>query len=152
MCMPSTLPYRFDSAVDRRLGYRAVSMLTVPMRSTSSAVVGVLQLINCKLDAEAVFTPESAAVCVQRTQLLEGQDRLLEAIIALLAGAIDAKSPYTGGHCEWVPELALLLAEAAEARSEGPWPGSVSAAPRPGASSASVPGCMTAARSPPPSR
>jgi len=116
MCMPSTLPYRFDSAVDRRLGYRAVSMLTVPMRSTSSAVVGVLQLINCKLDAEAVFTPESAAVCVQRTQLLD-------AIIALLAGAIDAMSPYTGGHCERLLELALLLAEAAETHSEGPLAG-----------------------------
>jgi len=64
-----------------------------------------------------------AAVCVQRTQLLEGQDRLLDAIIALLAGAIDAKSPYTGGHCERVPELALLLAEAAEAHSEGPLAG-----------------------------
>ncbi|MFM8259794.1 MAG: HD-GYP domain-containing protein, partial [Vulcanococcus sp.] len=61
-----------------------------------------------------------AAVCVQRTQLLEGQDRLIEAIIALLAGAIDAKSPYTGGHCERVPELAMLLAQAAEACQEGP--------------------------------
>lgn len=136
------LPYRFDSAVDRQLGYRAVSMLTVPMRSTSGAVVGVLQLINRKLDPEAVLTRETAAaltvpfdqasqgliealaslaaVCVERTQLLEGQDRLLEAIIAMLAGAIDAKSPYTGGHCERVPELALLLAEAAEAQAEGP--------------------------------
>jgi HD-GYP domain-containing protein (c-di-GMP phosphodiesterase class II) len=139
------LPYRFDSAVDRQLGYRAVSMLTVPMRSTSGAVVGVLQLINRKLDAEAVLTPDTAvaltapfdqrsqgliealaalaAVCVERTQLLEGQERLLDAIIALLAGAIDAKSPYTGGHCERVPELALLLAEAAEAHSEGPLAG-----------------------------
>lgn len=136
------LPYRFDSAVDRQLGYRAVSMLAVPMRSTSGEVVGVLQLINRKLDPEAVLTRETAAaltvpfdqasqgliealaslaaVCVERTQLLEGQDRLLEAIIALLAGAIDAKSPYTGGHCERVPELALLLAEAAEAQAEGP--------------------------------
>lgn len=136
------LPYRFDSAVDRQLGYRAVSMLAVPMRSTSGEVVGVLQLINRKLDPEAVLTRETAAaltapfgqasqgliealaslaaVCVERTQLLEGQDRLLEAIIALLAGAIDAKSPYTGGHCERVPELALLLAEAAEAQTEGP--------------------------------
>jgi len=136
------LPYRFDSAVDRRLGYRAVSMLTVPMRSAGGQVVGVLQLINRKRDPAVVLTAETAeaqtvpfdpfsqgliealaalaAVCVERTRLLEGQDRLLEAIITLLAGAIDAKSPYTGGHCERVPELALLLAEAAEAQTEGP--------------------------------
>ncbi len=48
---------------------------------------------------------------------------MLDAIIALLAGATDAKSPYTGGHCARVPELALLLAEAAEAHSEGPLAG-----------------------------
>jgi hypothetical protein len=33
----------------------------------------------------------------------------------LLAGAIDAKSPYTGGHCQRVPALTLMLAQAAEA-------------------------------------
>lgn len=138
----SSRPFSFDSAVDRKLNYRAVSMLTVPMRSTEGEVVGVLQLINRKNDPGALITPETAqgltrpfdafdqsliealaslaAVCVERTQLLEGQDRLIDAIIALLAGAIDAKSPYTGGHCARVPELAVMLAEAAEASGEGP--------------------------------
>ena len=41
-------------------------------------------------------------------------------MITLLAGAIDAKSPYTGGHCERVPELAMMLARAAEETAEGP--------------------------------
>ncbi|MFM7549725.1 MAG: HD-GYP domain-containing protein [Cyanobacteriota bacterium] len=136
------LPYRFDSAVDRQLGYRAVSMLTVPMRSASGEIVGVLQLINRKHEPTAVITPETAqrlarpfdgfdqaliealtslaAVCVERTRLAAGQEQLLDAIINLLAGAIDAKSPYTGGHCARVPELAVLLAQAAEAAREGP--------------------------------
>jgi HD-GYP domain-containing protein (c-di-GMP phosphodiesterase class II) len=35
---------------------------------------------------------------------------LLDAFIKLLAGAIDAKSPYTGGHCQRVPALALMIA------------------------------------------
>jgi len=135
-------PFRFDSAVDRQLDYRAVSMLMVPMRSTDGEVVGVLQLINRKHDPGALITPETAlsltrpfdgfdqnliealaslaAVCVERTQLLESQDKLIDAIITLLAGAIDAKSPYTGGHCARVPELAVMLAKAAEASSEGP--------------------------------
>ena len=136
------LPYQFDSSVDRQLGYRAVSMLTVPLRLASGEVVGVLQLINRKRDASAVITPETAvgvtkpfdafdqqlieslsslaAVSVERTRLVDAQDQLIDAIISLLAGAIDAKSPYTGGHCERVPKLAVMLAEAAEAVSEGP--------------------------------
>lgn len=136
------LPYRFDRSVDQRLGYRAVSMLTLPLRSVSGEIVGVMQLINRKHDARARITPEratelvrpydsndqrlivalasQAAVCVERTQLFESQERLIDAIIAILAGAIDAKSSYTGGHCNRVPELGIMLAEAAAATTSGP--------------------------------
>ncbi|MEP5322875.1 MAG: transporter substrate-binding domain-containing protein, partial [Marinobacter alexandrii] len=41
------------------------------------------------------------------------QRDLMDAFIRLIAQAIDDKSPYTGGHCERVPELALMLADAA---------------------------------------
>ncbi len=54
-----------------------------------------------------------AALCIDSQRLLEQQKKLLEAFIQLLAGAIDAKSPYTGGHCQRVPELTLMLARAA---------------------------------------
>ena len=37
-----------------------------------------------------------------------------------IAGAIDAKSPYTGGHCQRVPELTLMLARSACEATEGP--------------------------------
>lgn len=43
------------------------------------------------------------------------QRELMEAFIKLIAEAIDQKSPYTGGHCERVPELALMLVDAAVA-------------------------------------
>jgi HD-GYP domain-containing protein (c-di-GMP phosphodiesterase class II) len=136
------LPYRFDRSVDQRLGYRAVSMLTLPLRSTGGEIVGVMQLINRKHAAAARITPANAselvrpfdtndqrliealasqaAVCVERTQLLESQEHLIDAIITILAGAIDAKSPYTGGHCKRVPELAQMLAMAAAATTSGP--------------------------------
>ena len=39
------LHYSFDRGIDQKLDYRAVSMLTVPMRSTNGEIVGVLQLI-----------------------------------------------------------------------------------------------------------
>jgi hypothetical protein len=38
-----------------------------------------------------------------------------------VAGAIDAKSPYTGGHCQRVPELTKMLAEAACEAKQGPF-------------------------------
>jgi HD superfamily phosphodiesterase len=44
---------------------------------------------------------------------------LFEAFIQLIAGAIDAKSPYTGGHCARVPELTKMLARAACAETSG---------------------------------
>lgn len=63
----------------------------------------------------------TAAVALTTQQLLEEQRNLLEAFIQLIAGAIDAKSPYTGGHCQRVPELTKMLAEAACEAKEGPF-------------------------------
>ncbi|MGB1140016.1 MAG: HD domain-containing phosphohydrolase, partial [Halioglobus sp.] len=39
------------------------------------------------------------------------QRELMDSIIKLIAEAIDDKSSYTGGHCERVPELAMMLAK-----------------------------------------
>jgi HD-GYP domain-containing protein (c-di-GMP phosphodiesterase class II) len=61
----------------------------------------------------------SAALCIESQRLLARQKQLLDAFIQLIAGAIDAKSPYTGGHCQRVPELTLMLARAA-ADSDAP--------------------------------
>ncbi|HHQ4553335.1 TPA: GAF domain-containing protein, partial [Aeromonas veronii] len=63
----------------------------------------------------------TAAVALTTQRLLEEQRNLLEAFIQLIAGAIDAKSPYTGGHCQRVPELTKMLAEAACEAREGPF-------------------------------
>ncbi|EZP30804.1 HD domain-containing phosphohydrolase [Pseudomonas sp. RIT288] len=57
----------------------------------------------------------AAAVSIESQRLQAKQKQLLDAFIQLLAGAIDAKSPYTGGHCQRVPELTLMLAQAAAA-------------------------------------
>ncbi|MGI9322975.1 MAG: HD-GYP domain-containing protein, partial [Pseudomonadales bacterium] len=62
-----------------------------------------------------------AAVALDNALLLEAQDNLLDSFIALIARAIDAKSPYTGGHCERVPVLAKMLAGAACEADAGPF-------------------------------
>ncbi len=118
---------------DADTGYRSVSMLVVPLAPRDNVVIGVLQFINA-LDPETgevtTFKPEmlrfisalaaQAAVTLDNFQLIEAQKELMDALIKLIAGAIDAKSPYTGGHCERVPALAIMLAEAACRVSSGP--------------------------------
>jgi len=52
--------------------------------------------------------------------LLEQQRKLFDDLTKLIAGAIDAKSPYTGGHCARVPVVAQMLAEAACQTEQGP--------------------------------
>ncbi|NQZ53701.1 MAG: transporter substrate-binding domain-containing protein [Piscirickettsiaceae bacterium] len=47
------------------------------------------------------------------------QEELLDAMIKLIAEAIDEKSPYTGGHCKRVPVIAFLLLDAASRSKEG---------------------------------
>jgi HD-GYP domain-containing protein (c-di-GMP phosphodiesterase class II) len=119
-------------AFDEKTGYRSKSFLSVPMRNHEDEVIGVLQLINAKNNAGEVieFSDEQqefveslasqAAIAMTNRRLLEEQRNLFEAFIELIAGAIDDKSPYTGNHCRRVPELTLMLADAAAAATEGP--------------------------------
>ncbi|MDH3413293.1 MAG: GAF domain-containing protein [Gammaproteobacteria bacterium] len=117
---------------DKKTGYRSKSFLSVPMRSHDDEVIGVLQLINANNDSGEVveFSIEhqefveslasQAAIAMTNKRLLDEQRKLFEAFIELIAGAIDDKSPYTGNHCRRVPELTLMLADAAAATTEGP--------------------------------
>ncbi|HZG18511.1 MAG TPA: HD domain-containing phosphohydrolase [Herbaspirillum sp.] len=59
------------------------------------------------------------AVAIETRQLIASQKALLESLIRLMADAIDAKSPYTGGHCERVPHLAIMLVESLAQEREG---------------------------------
>ncbi|WP_244160631.1 HD domain-containing phosphohydrolase [Phytopseudomonas punonensis] len=128
---------RFDlsgtRAFDSESGFHTVSMLTVPLAPRGGEVIGVLQFMNA-LDVETgeviAFSPQvmsfiaalasQAAVALENHNLMDSQRALIDGMIEILAGAIDAKSPYTGAHCERVPELAMMLAEAASNVSEGP--------------------------------
>jgi HD-GYP domain-containing protein (c-di-GMP phosphodiesterase class II) len=53
--------------------------------------------------------------------LIEQQRKLFDDFTKLIAGAIDAKSPYTGNHCARVPKVAKLLAVAADKSTEKPF-------------------------------
>ena len=51
----------------------------------------------------------------------KSQEELLDAIVKLIAEAIDAKSPYTGGHCKRVPKIAQMLLQEASTSTEKPF-------------------------------
>lgn len=63
----------------------------------------------------------SLSISVEAQHLLQEQKNLLDSFIKLIAGAIDAKSAYTGGHCQRVPVITEMLAKVAVEMKEGPF-------------------------------
>ncbi len=121
---------------DEKTGYRSKSFLTVPMRNHENTIIGVLQLINAlepetrqvlpfsRADQRLVESLASqAAIALTNQQLIHQLEKLFESLIGLINVAIDEKSPYTGGHCERVPVLTMMLAEAANITTTGPLAG-----------------------------
>ncbi|MDP5214075.1 transporter substrate-binding domain-containing protein [Pseudoalteromonas tunicata] len=62
-----------------------------------------------------------AAMVLSIQQHEQNQKDLMDSFIELIAQAIDDKSPYTAGHCERVPELGMMLAQAAAQSSAAPF-------------------------------
>jgi hypothetical protein len=121
---------------DAKTGYRSESFLTVPMKNHEDEVIGVLQLINAKDRHNGATVPFSeadqrlaeslasqAAVALTNRQLINQLEGLFESFISLLNAAIDDKAPYTGGHCQRVPMLTMMLAEAVNETDDGPLSG-----------------------------
>jgi HD-GYP domain-containing protein (c-di-GMP phosphodiesterase class II) len=120
-------------AFDSKTGYRSKSFLTVPMRNHEREIIGVLQLINAQdprsgeivaFSASDQRLAESlasqAAIALTNRMLINQLEQLFESFINLINTAIDEKSPYTGGHCQRVPQLTMMLAEAVNETREGP--------------------------------
>ncbi|VVP95273.1 hypothetical protein PS914_03514 [Pseudomonas fluorescens] len=108
-----------------------VHLIGIRLHNRQNETVGLLILLladsglpgdleNLRPDRIAFIQAVSgaAAVCIETQRLQARQKQLLNSFIELLAGAIDAKSPYTGGHCQRVPVLTLMLAQAAAASQE----------------------------------
>jgi len=115
-----------------RLGHDVATLVCVPLRNHHSELIGILCLLKSAKPAAAgkdTVKPELvsfiealsgvSAIAIDNQRLLKAQRDLLESLIRLMANAIDAKSPYTGGHCQRVPELTKMLAQAACDSKEG---------------------------------
>ena len=122
--LPSSVPYRFGKQYDELSRYRTTSMLTVPLRTSRGAIVGVLQMINAK-DREGKVTAfsrederfiahfaSSAAVALERAQMTR-------ALILRMISMAELRDPKeTGAH---VNRVAMYSVEVYEqwARSKG---------------------------------
>jgi HD-GYP domain-containing protein (c-di-GMP phosphodiesterase class II) len=124
--------FNWFNLLSDRYEFNPQSCLAVPLRPHKGDVIGVLLLINARHRSSGHTIPFSeeieeyvealasqAAVAMDNQLLLRAQDQLLESIIKLVAGAIDEKSPYTGSHCERVPEIGTMLAKAACEQEDG---------------------------------
>ncbi|MFG6428748.1 HD domain-containing phosphohydrolase [Roseateles sp. LYH14W] len=112
-----------------------VRLLSMPLKNRQDETLGTLTL-SFAMPAQGWTEPlgaarvafvralsGTAALAMDNQLLLRARKELLESFIQLVAGAIDAKSPYTAGHCQRVPELTKMLAQAACDATEGPYAG-----------------------------
>jgi HD-GYP domain-containing protein (c-di-GMP phosphodiesterase class II) len=113
-------------AFDQQTGYHSRSFLAVPLLNHENDVVGVLQLINAR-DANTnevmAFSQRTeslvgalasyAAIALTNQILVQELKSLLDAFIRCIAQAIDAKSSHTSAHCQKVPVLMEMIAQAA---------------------------------------
>jgi HD-GYP domain-containing protein (c-di-GMP phosphodiesterase class II) len=132
--IPRGRPYHFNPRYDEETGYRTRSMLTLPMKNGRSEVIGVLQLINCKLHSEARLTSaevvsrevrpfsdravrlalslaSQAAVAYENGRLYQDIEKLFEGFVQASVKAIEQRDPTTSGHSLRVSQMTVGLAE-----------------------------------------
>lgn len=120
-----TTKYKFEGTkqFDKKTSYRSKSMLVIPLINHENEVIGVLQLINKiknqeivsfdKFDEKVIISLASqAAMALTNMYLINSLEDFINAFVATIAKAIDAKSPYTKDHIAKVEKIALLLAKA----------------------------------------
>ena len=117
---------KFDDANN----YSTISLLAIPLVDRKDNLLGVAQFTNAKdANGKIISFTEAQTVVLSVCKLItialenknqkEAYSQLLESFIEVLARAIDAKSPYTGSHCQRVPIIARLLATAAVQETTG---------------------------------
>ncbi|HWH51815.1 MAG TPA: HD domain-containing phosphohydrolase [Gemmatimonadaceae bacterium] len=142
--LPDDAAYKQNRSFDDKFGYRTKSMLVLPMKTHRDEIIGVLQLINHKRDAEVkLASPDvverevepydtravelvsalasQAAVSIENSRLYEDIERLFEGFVTAAVTAIEARDPATSGHSSRVATLTVALAEAVDRCADGPY-------------------------------
>ncbi len=139
--LPQHVPYKFDRHFDREFAYRTVSVLVLPMQNRDGETIGVLQLIDRKLNATLRITPENAlsitqpysdweqqiirslasqaAISIERNYLLESIEELFAGFVTASVQVIESRDPGTAGHSERVAALSVRLSQEVSAVDTG---------------------------------
>lgn len=139
--LPDESPYHFDRGFDQKFDYRTCSVLVLPMQDQKANTIGVLQLINRKIESEVKITPENAlhmtqsysmweetilrslasqgAISIERNLLQDDIENLFEGFVKASVKAIESRDPTTSGHSERVALLTVGLAEEVSRISQG---------------------------------
>jgi HD-GYP domain-containing protein (c-di-GMP phosphodiesterase class II) len=140
--LPPDVEYSFNRSFDERYGYRTRSVLSIPMTSHKGEVLGVLQLINRKRNAEAILTSPAdaereavaysphtvklvkslagqAGVAIENSTLYESIERLFDGFVQAAVTAIESRDPATSGHSLRVATMTVGLARAVDALGDG---------------------------------
>lgn len=107
---------------DEKHNYHSKSFLNVPLKNHKDKVIGVLQLLNAqKKDKIVSFSEElvdlvealssQASVALTNQLLINEQKKLFRSFIKLVVDALDNKDPVTGGHCNRVPLISMMIAD-----------------------------------------
>jgi HD-GYP domain-containing protein (c-di-GMP phosphodiesterase class II) len=95
------------------------AILSLPLEAHNERV-GLLVLAASRTEAfssvdlkRTQALASMAATALRNAQLFAAETNMFRAFISMVASAIDAKSPYTAGHCRRVPEIARMLTLAA---------------------------------------
>ncbi|MBD1925731.1 GAF domain-containing protein [Trichocoleus sp. FACHB-90] len=140
--LPPDVPYQLDRSFDRSIPYHTRSVLVLPMQDAEGEIIGVLQLINRKININAVVTPENvrdvtqpysaweeyvvrslasqAAISIERNQLQKSIENLFEGFVRASVQIIEARDPTTSGHSERVADLVVRLAQETSTVTTGP--------------------------------
>jgi HD-GYP domain-containing protein (c-di-GMP phosphodiesterase class II) len=140
--LPEGVPYQLDMSFDRDISYRTRSVMVLPMENRAGETIGVIQLINRKVNAEAVLTDDNtleltqpyskweerivrslasqAAISIERNQLQDSIEQLFEGFVRASVQVIEARDPCTSGHSERVAALTVRLTEEVNIVSTGP--------------------------------
>ena len=122
----------FFATYDTLNNYSSIALLSLPLTNNREDTLGVVQFVNPKdargknisftrdMQEDIISICNLVTILLENRKLKENYGQLLESFIEVLARAIDAKSPYTGAHCQRVPVIARMLATAAVQEENGP--------------------------------
>jgi HD-GYP domain-containing protein (c-di-GMP phosphodiesterase class II) len=138
--IPSDQEYKFNRNFDEQTGYRTTSTLVVPMKNHKGEIVGVIQLINRKIDFQTKLNrvnyrnvtrsfddddedlvsslASQAAVALENSRLIKNIETLFEGFVTASVTAIESRDPTTSGHSFRVADLTVELAKVVD-QSDG---------------------------------